>query len=199
MVHAVWHDEDFIPVGMVDVCPVRLADDGFYIKLIENTAFIMTQTVVFHLEKRLCENACYLSATFHSHREYVLIVNGLRDIDFMKIWRYTQQLSEKHVGFMEFDELVYLVFCLRAVEISALYRQTEKIRPENVKQNSHLRKVDEVYRAAIRLHRLKSGLLVDFLVIVQGAENDLVVLRELLDLVVSPQLVAFLKRPRDSW
>ena len=52
MVNAVWHYENLVPVRMIDICSVLLADDGLDVELIEDTAFIVAQAVVFHLKER---------------------------------------------------------------------------------------------------------------------------------------------------
>jgi hypothetical protein len=95
------------------------------------------------------------------------------------------------------DETVNLLLGLVVVEISALQWKSDEERPQNVEKYAEFVQIDECHRGTIGLQRLESGLFVDFSGGVECAKNYFIILRQLLDLVVSSQLVAFFKRPRD--
>jgi hypothetical protein len=95
---------------------------------------------------------------------------------------------------MLLNELVDFARCLAIVKIAALHRQSLQESPNQPKQDLKLRYLDEIDGLAVGLEGVKGFLLIDLRIVVEGAEHNLIVFRELPDLVVSPEFVAFFKR-----
>ena len=102
------------------------------------------------------------------------------------VFGYTKQLPEEHVRMVLGNQCIDFFCGLAVVKVSALHGQTFEKRPCKTQQDLQFRDPDEVDGLAIRLQGSKGVLLVDFRVVVEGTEYDLVVLRELLYLVESP-------------
>lgn len=87
---------------------------------------------------------------------------------------------------------------LAVVEIAALQGPAFEKSAYQSQQDLQLVEFDKTDRLAIGLQGTESILFVHFAVVVQGAEDDFVVLRELLYLVECPQLIAFFKGKWDA-
>ena len=110
------------------------------------------------------------------------------------VFSYTQQLPIKHVRLVLGNQCVDFLGSLVVVEIAALHGQSLKESANKSQKNLQLVESDKVDGLAIRLQSTKSVLLAYLGVVIQGTEDDFVMLRKLLYLVESPQLVAFFKR-----
>ena len=112
------------------------------------------------------------------------------------VFGHSDQLTIKDVGLMLCDEGIDFLGGFAVVEITALHWKSFQKSPDESEKDSQLGESDEVDGAAIGLQCLKSLLLIHLFVVVEGTKHNLVLFGELLDLVVSPELVAFLKRIR---
>ena len=110
------------------------------------------------------------------------------------VFGHSQQLPIQHVRFVFGNQCVDFLGGFAVVEIAALHGQPLKESPDKSQKDLQLVESDKVDGLAIRLQGSKSVLFAYLGVIIQGTEDDFVMLRELLYLVESPQLVAFFKR-----
>ena len=90
MVDAVRYDENLIFFRMIYIVAILNADDCLYVEIIEDVMFIASQTLVFHIEYRLQIEWSDIASTFHSHREDILIVDGLWRFLMTNIFRNSQ-------------------------------------------------------------------------------------------------------------
>ena len=79
-----------------------------------------------------------------------------------------------------------------------MHGQAFKESADESQEDLQLVDLDETDRLAVRLQGTEGVLLADLWVVVEGAKDNLVVLRKLFYLVERPQLVAFFKRIRNA-
>ena len=107
---------------MREQCPVRFADDGLHIEIVEDGGLVAAQTTVLHIIYRASDGRCYIGTTFHSVGENILIINGFWKFFVTDVFRYPEQLPKEDVGLVLGNQGIDFSGGLAVVEIAALQR-----------------------------------------------------------------------------